>query len=38
MSLVMGQFEPEHNELFDLELGKFPESDFVYTLASTNIN
>ena len=34
----MGQIEPEHRELFALEFGKIAESDFVYTLASTNIN
>ena len=28
----------EHPELFALELGKIAETDFVYTLASTNIN
>ena len=38
MSLNMGQIEPEHPELFALEFGKIAESDFVYTLASTNIN
>ena len=38
MSLIMGQIEPEHPELFALESGKIAESDFVYTLASTNIN
>ena len=38
MSLIMGQIEPEHTELFALEFGKIAESDFVYTLASTNIN
>ena len=38
MSLIMGQIEPEHTELFALEFGKFAEYDFVYTLASTNIN
>ena len=38
MSLIMGQIEPEHSELFVLEVGKIAESDFVYTLASTNIN
>ena len=38
MSLIMGQIEPERLELFALELGKIAESDFVYTLASTNIN
>ena len=30
MSLIMGQIEPEHR--------KIAEYDFVYTLASTNIN
>ena len=34
----MGQIEPEHPELFALDFGKIAESDFVYTLASTNIN
>ena len=34
----MGQIESEHLELFALEFGKIAESDFVYTLASTNIN
>ena len=34
----MGQIKPEHLELFALEFGKMAESDFVYTLASTNIN
>ena len=34
----MGQIEPEHPELFALEFGKMAESDFVYTLASTNTN
>ena len=38
MSLIMGQMEPEHSELFALEFGKIAESDIVYTLASTNIN
>ena len=38
MSLIMGQIEPEHSELFALEFGKIAESDFVYTLASTNMN
>ena len=33
----MGQIEPEHPNLLALEIGKI-ESDFVYTLASTNIN
>ena len=38
MSSIMGQIEPEHPELFALEFGKIAESDFVCTLASTNIN
>ena len=38
MSLIMGQIEPEHLELFALEFEKNAESDFVYTLASTNID
>ena len=38
MSLIMGQIESEHRELFALEFGKIAESDFVYTLASTNID
>ena len=38
MSSIMGQIESEHPELFALELGKIADSDFVYTLASTNIN
>ena len=38
MSSVMGQIKLEHPELFALELGKIAESDFVYTLGSTNIN
>ena len=38
MSSIMGQIEAEHTELFALEFGKFAEYDFVYTLASTNIN
>ena len=38
MSSIMKQIEPEHPELFVLEFGKIAKSDFVYTLASTNIN
>ena len=38
MSSILEQIEPEHPELFVLEFGKIAESDFVYTLASTNIN
>ena len=37
MSLIMGQIEPEHPKLFALDSGKIAETDFVYTLASTNI-
>ena len=38
MTSIMGQIEPEHLQLFALEFGKIAKSDFVYTLASTNIN
>ena len=38
MSLIMGQIEPEHPELFAIEFGKIAENDFVYTLSSTNMN
>ena len=38
MSSIIGQSEPEHPELFALEFGKIAESDFVYTLSSTNID
>ena len=38
MSSIMGQIEPEHRKLIALEFGKIAESDFVYTLASTNIH
>ena len=38
MSLTMGQIELEHPKLFALEFGKIAESDFVYTLVSTNID
>ena len=38
MSSMMGQIEAEHLELFALEFGKIAESDFVYTLSSTNID
>ena len=38
MSPIKGQIESEHPELFAFEFGKIAESDFVYTLASTNIN
>ena len=38
MSSILGQIESESPELFALEFGKIAESDFVYTLASTNID
>ena len=38
MISIMGQIETEHPELYALEFGKIAEYDFVYTLASTNIN
>ena len=38
MSSIMGQIEPEHPELFALEIGKIAETEFVYTVAFTNIN
>ena len=38
MSSILGQMESEHPKLFVLEFGKIAESDFVYTIASTNID
>ena len=38
MSLIMEQIEPERPEFFVIEFRKMAESDFVYTLASTNFN
>ena len=38
ISLIMGQIESEHPEFIALEFGKIAESDFVYTLASINID
>ena len=38
MSSIMKQIRPEHPELFALKFGKIAETDFVYTLTSTNIN
>ena len=38
MSSILGQIELEYPGLFALEFGKIMESDFVYTLASTNID
>ena len=34
----MGQIEAEHPKLFALEFGKIAVSNFLYTLASTDIN
>ena len=38
MSSIIGLIKSEHPELFAIEFGTVAESDFVYTLASTNIN
>ena len=38
MSSNMNLIRPELSELFDLEFAKIAESDFVYTLASTNVD
>ena len=38
MSSIMEQIKPENPELFSLEFGKIAETDFVYALASPNIN
>ena len=38
MSSILAQIESEHPKLFALEFRKMAESDFVYTLASTNID
>ena len=37
-SSIMGQIKEGHPELFTLEFEKIAKSDFVYALASTNIN
>ena len=37
MGSIIGQIKPEHLELFAFEFGKIAASDFIYTLASTNI-
>ena len=34
----MGQIELEHVELFSLEFGKIAESNFIYTLATANVD
>ena len=38
MNSIMGLIGPEQLELFALELGKIATFNFVYSLASTNIN
>ena len=38
MCSILGQIELGRPELFALEFGKIAESDFVYTLASINID
>ena len=38
MNLIIGTIVTEQLELFALELGKIATFDFVYSLASTNIN
>ena len=38
LSSVMEQIEPKHPELLVLEFRKIAEFDFVYTVASTNMN
>ena len=38
MSSIMAQIEPELSELFALEFAKIAESNFVYTLATTNVD
>ena len=38
MISIMGQIEPELPELYALEFRKIAKYDFVYNLASTNIN
>ena len=36
MSLIMGQIDSEH--IYALEFGKIAESNFVYTLATANVD
>ena len=38
MSSIMEQIKAEHPEFFAFELGKIAETNFVYNLASPNIN
>ena len=38
MSLILNVIRPELSESFTLEFAKIAEFDFVYTLASTNLD
>ena len=38
MNLIMNVILPELSELFALKFAKIAESDFVYTLACTNLD
>ena len=38
MRVIMDLIGPELSELFPLEFAKIAESDFVYTIASTNVD
>ena len=38
MRLIMDSIRPELSELFPLEFAEIAESDFVYTIASTNVS
>ena len=38
MSSIMNLIEPELSELFALEFAKIAESNFVYTLATANVD
>ena len=38
MRLIMDLLGPELSELFPLEFAKIAESDFVYTIASKNVD
>ena len=38
MKLIMDLIGPEMSELFPLEFAKIADSDFVYTIASTNVD
>ena len=38
MRLIMDLIRPELSELFPLEFAKIAESDFVYTIVSTNVD